>query len=126
MPDQDRSRSRGVGGLCAGEEGLPYADGTPGGVEENRFHCLFVKTLAYLTDVGPDDGGTCLIPGSHRMYWRREEMIQAVMDDERSELKDIIEHPERYDMPCLVPQGVRVDHVVGRGAVFEGRGFRCL
>ncbi len=40
------------------------------------------------------------------------------------ELKDIIEHPERYDMPCLVPQGVRVDHVVERRSAFEWRGIR--
>ena len=42
-----------------------------------------MKTLAYLTDVGPDDGGTCLIPGSHRLTWPREEMVRAAMDDER-------------------------------------------
>ncbi len=51
--------------------------------EQDRYHCIFVKTLAYLTDVGPDDGGTCLIPGSHRLTWPREEMIRAAMDDER-------------------------------------------
>lgn len=51
--------------------------------EQNRFHCLFCKTLAYLTDVGPDDGGTAVIPGSHRMSWPQKEMIQAAMEDER-------------------------------------------
>jgi ectoine hydroxylase-related dioxygenase (phytanoyl-CoA dioxygenase family) len=51
--------------------------------EENRFHCLFVKTLAYLTDVGPDDGGTTVIPGSHRMTWPQREMIAAAVEDER-------------------------------------------
>src|SRR5919198_1487555 len=51
--------------------------------ERDRFHCLFVKTLAYLTDVGPDDGGTALIPGSHRMTWPQKEMIAAAMEDER-------------------------------------------
>lgn len=49
--------------------------------EEDRFHCLFVKTLVYLTDVGPDDGGTCVIPGSHRMTWPKEEMIEAALAD---------------------------------------------
>lgn len=49
--------------------------------EEDRFHSLFVKTLAYLTDVGPDDGGTSFIPGSHRMTWDKDEMIAAAMDD---------------------------------------------
>ncbi len=49
--------------------------------EGDRFHCLFVKTLAYLTDVGPDDGGTSVIPGSHRMTWDKDEMIEAAMAD---------------------------------------------
>jgi hypothetical protein len=52
-------------------------------VERDRFHCMFVKTLAYLTDVGPDDGGTCVIPGSHKMTWPQREMIEAAMMDER-------------------------------------------
>jgi phytanoyl-CoA dioxygenase PhyH len=51
--------------------------------EQNRFHCIFVKCLAYLTDVGPEDGGTAVIPGSHRMSWPQKEMIQAAMEDER-------------------------------------------
>lgn len=37
------------------------------------------------------------------------------------ELKDIVEHPERYDMPCLVPQGDTVDRVVERGEPFTWR-----
>ena len=51
--------------------------------EESKFHCIFVKTLTYLTDVGPDDGGTCVIPGSHRLTWPREEMIEAALADDR-------------------------------------------
>lgn len=51
--------------------------------EQDRFHCLFVKTLAYLTDVGPDDGGTSLIPGSHRMTWPQQRMIEAAREDPR-------------------------------------------
>lgn len=49
--------------------------------EGGRFHCLFVKTLAFLTDVGPDDGGTAVIPGSHRMTWPQSEMIAAAQED---------------------------------------------
>jgi hypothetical protein len=52
-------------------------------IEQNRFHCLFVKTLAFLTDVGPEDGGTAVIPGSHKMSWPQEEMIQAALSDEK-------------------------------------------
>ena len=61
--------------------------------EENKYHCLFVKTLAYLTDVGPDDGGTCVIPGSHRIKWKKEDTIQAAMDDPSEELIHQIEAP---------------------------------
>lgn len=39
------------------------------------------------------------------------------------ELQDILEHPERYDMPCLVPQGVQVDQIVPRGEAFHWRGI---
>ena len=52
-------------------------------IEQDKFHCIFVKTLAYLTDVGPDDGGTCLIPGSHRLTWNQREMIDAAMSDDK-------------------------------------------
>lgn len=31
------------------------------------YHFPFVKTLTLLTDVGPDDGGTVVVPGSHRL-----------------------------------------------------------
>lgn len=51
--------------------------------EGGRFHCLFVKTLAYLTDVGPDDGGTTVIPGSHRLSWPQRAIIEAALADER-------------------------------------------
>ncbi|MFM7320427.1 MAG: phytanoyl-CoA dioxygenase family protein [Armatimonadota bacterium] len=49
--------------------------------EGGRLHCLFVKTLAFLTDVGPDDGGTAVIPGSHRVRWGTEAIVEAVRDD---------------------------------------------
>ncbi len=39
------------------------------------------------------------------------------------ELKDILEYPERYEMPCLVPQGMRVDQVVERGDALHWRGI---
>jgi hypothetical protein len=51
-------------------------------VERDRFHCIFVKTLCYLTDVGPDDGGTAVIPGSHKMTWDQQAMIRAAAEDE--------------------------------------------
>ncbi len=49
--------------------------------EPNIFHGLFVKTLAYLTDVGPEDGGTTVIPGSHRLSRPQQDIISAAMED---------------------------------------------
>ena len=39
------------------------------------------------------------------------------------EVADILEHPERYEMPCLVPHGTKVDRVVGRDETFSWRGI---
>lgn len=50
-------------------------------IEQGRFHCLFVKTLAFLTDVGPDDGGTAVVPGSHRSPWEQAELLEALHED---------------------------------------------
>ena len=36
-------------------------------VKNGLYHCNFVKTLTMLTDVGPDDGGTVVIAGSHKL-----------------------------------------------------------
>jgi len=50
-------------------------------IEQDRFHCLFVKTLAFLTDVGPYDGGTAVVPGSHRSSWEQAQILDAVRED---------------------------------------------
>jgi hypothetical protein len=52
-------------------------------VEGGHFHTLFVKAIAYLTDVGPEDGGTCVIPGSHRTIWPRSAIESAAQMDTR-------------------------------------------
>ncbi len=39
------------------------------------------------------------------------------------EVADIIEHPERYDMPCLVPHATKVDRLLQRDEDFEWRGY---
>ena len=39
---------------------------------------------------------------------------------------DLLRHPERYDMPCLVPRGMDLERVVTPGEVFEWRGIRFL
>ena len=50
-------------------------------VEQGRMHSLFVKAIAYLTDVGPGDGGTAVVPGSHRMLWPRAQLLEATRLD---------------------------------------------
>jgi hypothetical protein len=50
-------------------------------LENGRYHCLLLKAIAYLTDVGPDDGGTCLIRGSHRVQWPKEQLLRAAEED---------------------------------------------
>ena len=39
------------------------------------------------------------------------------------ELTDLLQHPERYDMPCAVPHATRVDQLVPRHGVFHWRGI---
>ncbi len=58
-------------------------------LQKEKFHCLFVKTLAYLTDVGPGDGGTAVIPGSHKMGWDEQEMIAAAVKDPGNLIRQI-------------------------------------
>lgn len=76
-----------VSSSAARVEPLSFHTGTQYGWgtyhQNHHFHCLFVKTLAYLTDVGPDDGGTAVIPGSHRLSWPVPEIIEAATQDER-------------------------------------------
>lgn len=46
-------------------------------VKNGLFHCSFVKTLTNLTDLGPDDGGTVVIAGSHKVDVPLDEMFAA-------------------------------------------------
>lgn len=45
------------------------------------YHCNFVKVLTNLTDLGPDDGGTVVIAGSHKIDVPPEEMIACAQAD---------------------------------------------
>ena len=53
--------------------------------ESGLYHYSFVKALTNLTDLGPDDGGTAVIAGTHKVPPEvgREEMITAAMEDPR-------------------------------------------
>lgn len=49
--------------------------------ENGLYHCTFVKTLTNLTELGPDDGGTVCIAGSHKIKAAREEIIACAYED---------------------------------------------
>lgn len=49
--------------------------------ENGLFHCTFVKTLTNLTDLGPDDGGTVCVAGSHKIKAPREEITACAYED---------------------------------------------
>ncbi|HCV25936.1 MAG TPA: phytanoyl-CoA dioxygenase family protein [Candidatus Latescibacteria bacterium] len=57
--------------------------------ENGLFHCTFVKTLTNLTDLGPDDGGTVCIAGSHKIKAPREQII-ACAEEDRSLVHQVI------------------------------------
>ena len=79
-PDSDPEEIRRRGTVPTGfHTGAEHGWGTF--EQDGRFHCLFVKTIAYLTDVGPEDGGTAVIPGSHRCGWPQRAMIEAASAD---------------------------------------------
>jgi len=45
------------------------------------YHCHFVKAITNLTELGPDDGGTCVIAGSHKVTCREEGIVKAARQD---------------------------------------------
>jgi ectoine hydroxylase-related dioxygenase (phytanoyl-CoA dioxygenase family) len=49
--------------------------------DQGLYHCTFVKTLTNLTDLGPDDGGTVVIAGSHKIQCPREDIIACAYED---------------------------------------------
>ena len=49
--------------------------------ENGLFHCIFVKTLTFLTEIGPDDGGTQVIAGSHKLKCPPADMIAIANED---------------------------------------------
>ena len=49
--------------------------------EHGLHHFRFVKTLTNLTDIGPGDGGTAVIAGSHKLRVASEQMVAAAEED---------------------------------------------
>ena len=49
--------------------------------EKGLHHCMFVKCLTNLTELGPDDGGTVVIAGSHKLNLPIDEVIDAARQE---------------------------------------------
>ena len=50
-------------------------------IQNGLYHCNFVKTLTNLTDLGPDDGGTVVVAGSHKVDAPSDVIITAAYGD---------------------------------------------
>jgi hypothetical protein len=44
--------------------------------EQGKFRCGQINVILALTDVGPGDGGTCIIPGSHKSNLEHPDLTQ--------------------------------------------------
>ena len=82
--DPDNTWEGGLAGFHRGTD-VTYAGHTHGGL----FHCNFVKTLTNLTDLGPDDGGTAVIAGSHKIDAPPKELI-ALAEADRSLVHQVV------------------------------------
>ncbi|MBT5876440.1 MAG: hypothetical protein HOH43_23655 [Candidatus Latescibacteria bacterium] len=67
--------------------GLPVDEGSH--YKNGLVHANFVKVLTNLTDLGPDDGGTVVIPGSHKTDAGDEAIVAAAYED-RSLISQIV------------------------------------
>jgi ectoine hydroxylase-related dioxygenase (phytanoyl-CoA dioxygenase family) len=54
-----------------------------GYTKNGLYHGTFVKTLTNLTDLGPEDGGTVCIAGSHKLDVEPQALIAAAQEDPR-------------------------------------------
>jgi hypothetical protein len=50
-------------------------------IQNGLYHCNFVKTLTNLVDLGPDDGGTVVIAGSHKTDLPEADLIACARRD---------------------------------------------
>ena len=64
---------------------VPFGNHT----NQELYHCLFVKALTNLTDLGPDDGGTVVVAGSHKLNLPTSQLVEAAYAD-RSLIHQVI------------------------------------
>jgi ectoine hydroxylase-related dioxygenase (phytanoyl-CoA dioxygenase family) len=67
--------------------GLPPYEGNH--IRNGLYHSSFVKVLTNLTDLGPDDGGTVVVAGSHKIDAADQAIIKAAYE-ERSLIHQVI------------------------------------
>lgn len=86
LPEGEESPDAAAGkyGFHRGTD-VPYGSHTRHGL----YHCNFVKTLTNLTVLGPDDGGTVVIAGSHKLDLPPEQLIECAYQD-RSLIHQVI------------------------------------
>lgn len=58
--------------------------------DKGLFHCHFVKTLTNLTDLGPDDGGTTVIAGSHKLTDVAPDVLIKAAEDDPSLIHQVV------------------------------------
>jgi hypothetical protein len=58
-------------------------------IRNDLYHCNFVKALTNLVDLGPDDGGTVVVAGSHKTGADQNAVIAAAYED-RSLIHQVI------------------------------------
>jgi ectoine hydroxylase-related dioxygenase (phytanoyl-CoA dioxygenase family) len=77
------SRPPGLGPCDFPKDGFHTGSDVPFATHEKNglTHFTFVKTLTNLTDLGPDHGGTLVIPGSHKSNLPKGEIIEAALAD---------------------------------------------
>ena len=82
--DPDNSWDGQLTGFHRGTD-IPFAGHSQNGL----FHCNFVKTLTNLTDLEPDDGGTAVIAGSHKIDVPAKDLI-ALAEEDRSLVHQVV------------------------------------
>lgn len=50
-------------------------------VHDGLYHCMYVKALTNLTDLGPNDGGTAVIVGSHKLCSSEDDIVAAAYEN---------------------------------------------
>jgi hypothetical protein len=76
-------------------------------VKDQRFHCGQVNVLIALSDIGPGDGATMVVPASHKANFCHPDFATAAMDEGQARSMDGVEgsievHLQRGDALVFV------------------------